>query len=157
MTEWRRREKRGQPSLERAHPAKKRRLQPWSAASRFRDSKEQTAIRVRITERCYHAVVAVQLDGEAQTTQLPPEGEVPRHQDQRERCEQQQVRIVCAPVLFLVAQDISSLHTWEREHPLRYQNARAQQSHGSRAERIGNYDWNAIDDCRHPARALALA
>src|SRR5688500_11042813 len=157
MTEWRRGEKRGKPALERAHPAKKRRLQPWPSASRFRDSEEQTAVRVWITECRDDAIVAVQLDSEAEATQLPPEREVPWHQQQRERCEQQQVRIVCAPVLFLVAQDIPSLHAWEREHPLRDQNTRAQQSHGSWAERIGNYDWNAIDDCRHPARALALA
>src|SRR5687768_16679828 len=134
MTEWRRREKRGQPSLERAHPAEKRRLQPWPSASRFRDSKEQTAIRVWITECGDDAIVAIQLDRETEASQLPPEGEVPRHQQQYERCEQQEVRIVCAAVLFFVAQDISPLHPREREHPLRDQNTRAQQSHGSGAE-----------------------
>jgi ribosomal protein L28 len=107
----RRCKKRGKPTLQRSHPTQERWLEARTAARGLRHLEQQLPIRWRIAESGYHPVVAVDLDRKAQPTQLPPHGEIPRHQDQRERRYEKKARVVCSAVLLLVTDDILPLRS----------------------------------------------
>ena len=94
IPEWRRCEECGETALQRPHTSEERRLKAWAPARSLRDLEQQLSVRCRIAESRYDAIVAVYLDREAQPAQLPPHGEVPRHQYERERRNEKQVRVV---------------------------------------------------------------
>jgi len=56
-------------------------LETWTAAPGLRDLEQQLSVRSRVAESRNYPIVAIHLDREAQPAQLPPHGEIPRHQD----------------------------------------------------------------------------
>ena len=83
VSQGRWRQKQSQPSLQRAH-TEKRRLEARTTVRGLRDFEEQLSVCVRVAEGSDNAIVAIHLDREAQSPQLPPEGEIPWHKNQRE-------------------------------------------------------------------------
>ena len=83
VSQWRRCQKFSEPPLQRAH-AEKRGLEAWARIRGLRDFEEQLSVCVRVAERGDDAVVAIHLDREAESPQLPPESKIPRHKKQRE-------------------------------------------------------------------------
>src|SRR3954467_10019254 len=152
ITKRGRSEERGEPALERPDPSEQRRLEPRTSARCLGDLEQQLSVGSRIAQSSYDAVVAIQLDGETEAAKLPPNREVPRHQEYRQRGDKKQERVMCPAVLLLVTDDISPLRVREREHPARQQHAGAQQSNGCWPGDVGDEHRSSVDD-RRPLRA----
>src|SRR5206468_1016240 len=110
-------DKHSQAVLEAPHSAEQCRLETRASACCFRDLQQQLAVCRGIAEFGDHAIVAVHLDGKAETPHLPPHREVPWHEQNRQGKEEHQVRIVRLPMFLFVADDVLTLCSWKAEDP----------------------------------------
>ena len=76
-------QKLSQSALQHSRP-KKRRLEVWRTTAGFSHSEEQLSVRMGVAEGADDACVAIHLDGERESPQLPPEREIPRSDHERQ-------------------------------------------------------------------------
>src|SRR2546423_8211474 len=112
--EWCWCEERVQPPFEHPDSAEERGLDAGSAGCGLCNLEQRLAVGVGIAECGDDAIVAIELDRQVQPPQLPPEREVPGHQQDSERCKKKQMRIVRTAVLFLMAKHVPAFRCGQR-------------------------------------------